>query len=326
MEKEGSLALKPSCVKASRDSVDPGMLETSRRARATRSLLAPLLALCAALAVLLSSAVAGAADARTSFLVQRLQYPPVDGVADDFRIRTNAALALGASDNEEVVTPLCQALSDPSEIVRQAVAAALKRLNKSSATGCISSRLDIESNAAVKLQLTRALQALQSSAPASGGGSSGNAANYVPKNVPNAKFYVALANVTNNTKRPTQDIENVVLAAMRDKLEELGSYQVAPMKETPEAAKAKMKQRKMKGFYLSCSVDHEYTPAGRAASLRVKVKCAVFTYPGRDLRGEVPASLSTDGVSQGDKSTEDNLTQMAAGHVVDLFAQNASVF
>ncbi len=52
------------------------------------------------------------------------------------------------------------------------------------------------------------------------------------------------------------------------------------------------------------------------------MKVAVFTYPGKDLRGEVPAGLTQTGVSPGDKAAEDNLLQMAAARAVELFAQN----
>jgi hypothetical protein len=54
----------------------------------------------------------------------------------------------------------------------------------------------------------------------------------------------------------------------------------------------------------------------------VRVKCAVFSYPGTDLRGEVPAGVTQRGVSPGDKSAEENLMQMAANKAVELFVQN----
>src|SRR5689334_1671972 len=80
--------------------------------------------------LVLSLAPMAAGDGRTDFLVQRLR-------AEDFRVRTNAALALGATNDESVVTPLCDALADSSDVVRQAVAAALKRLAKPAALPCL---------------------------------------------------------------------------------------------------------------------------------------------------------------------------------------------
>lgn len=134
-----------------------------------------------ALAMWLPAATAEA-DSRTSFLISRLH-------ADDFRVRTNAALALGATNDDDAVQPLCGAVSDGNEVVRQAAAAALKRLGKSAALPCLKARLSVEGNADVKLQLTRAIGALES-----GGGGGGP-----PANVANAKFYVSVSITSNST-------------------------------------------------------------------------------------------------------------------------------
>src|SRR5215831_5431053 len=97
---------------------------------ATRRFL-PSLVTILALALL---APAASGDSRTDFLVQRLK-------AEDFRVRTNAALALGATNDDGVIPPLCDALADVSEVVRQAAAVALKRLGKSSALPCLRARV-----------------------------------------------------------------------------------------------------------------------------------------------------------------------------------------
>jgi hypothetical protein len=80
-----------------------------------------------------------------------------------------------------------------------------------------------------------------------------------------------------------------------------------------------MSKRKLKGYYLAVRVEKFDYDGG---NLRVRVKVAVFSYPGKDLRGEVPAGLTQTGVRPGDKGAEDNLMQMAAGRAVELFAQN----
>ena len=95
--------------------------------------------------------VAARADSRTDFLIQRLQ-------SDDFRVRTNAALALGATNDDAAVNPLCGALEDGSEVVRQASAVALKRLLRASSLACLKRRLDAEKNDSVKLQISRAVE------------------------------------------------------------------------------------------------------------------------------------------------------------------------
>jgi hypothetical protein len=106
---------------------------------------------------------------------------------------------------------------------------------------------------------------------------------------------------------------------LRDKLGELGGYQIAPENESADQARASINKRKLKGFYLTVRVEKfDYSDG----NLRVRVKVAVFTYPGKDLRGEVPSGLTQTGVSPGDKGAEDNLLKMAAARAVELFAQN----
>src|SRR5579864_2473211 len=83
------------------------------------------------------------ADGRVQFLSERLKFPPAGGQPDDFRIRTNAALALGATNDEGAIEPLCGGLSDPSEVVRQASAVALKRLARPSSADCLHKRLGV---------------------------------------------------------------------------------------------------------------------------------------------------------------------------------------
>jgi hypothetical protein len=262
-----------------------------------------------AAAVALTMATTALADDRTNFLIERLK-------SDDFKVRTNAALALGGTNDDAAVQPLCGALSDSNDVVRQAAAAGLKKLARTSALGCLKSRLASEPSDAVKLQITRAIEAIE---PDGGGASGGSGSSGAPKNNPNAKFYVSLSSIQNNTGRPIGEVDGVVFPAVRQKLDTLGHYQLAPQKETPEAAQSAMSKRSLKGYYLAILVDKFDYSNG---NLSVKVKIAVFTYPGKDLRGEVPARLTQQGVTPPDKGAEDNLMGMAAARAVDLFAKN----
>ncbi|HTB71943.1 MAG TPA: HEAT repeat domain-containing protein, partial [Polyangiaceae bacterium] len=177
------------------------------------------------LLALLLAAPSALADGRVSFLAARLKYPPGAGQADDFRVRTNAALALGTTDSDDAIPPLCGALDDPSEVVRQAVAVALKRLSRQSSHDCLQRRADTETNASVKAQIKRALDALDaaggSSRGAAGGGEAPSAANA-------AKYYVSVSKITNNTTRSAADVQRIVGGAISSKLAELGEYQMAP--------------------------------------------------------------------------------------------------
>ncbi len=261
-------------------------------------------------------AVTAFAQSRIDFLAERLKFPPAQGQADDFRVRTNAALALGATNDDAAVSPLCGGLSDPSEVVRQAVAVALKRLARSSSSGCLKQRQAVEPNASVKLQIQRAIEAIDAAGSGGGGAGGGGSA---PAQVTGAKFYVSISPVANQTARPTPEIERVVHEAIASKLAQLGEYQLAPAGETNAAAKAAIASRKLKGYYLGVSVDpFDYS----GGNLRVRVRIAVSSYPGKDLRGEVPQAATMPGARPGDKGAEDQLMSLVAAGAAQAFAQN----
>lgn len=267
------------------------------------------------LLLLLVTASVALADGRVQFLAERLRYPPASGQPDDFRVRTNAALALGATNDDAAIAPLCGGLSDPSEVVRQAVAVALKRLARPSSLDCLKRRVSVEPNSGVRLQIQRAIEAVEA---AGGGGSSGGGGEAAPY-VAQAKYYVAISPITNNTGRSGAEVERIVHDAVASKLSQLGDYQLAPAGESSAQAKAVIAKRKLKGFYLSVSVERfDYSDG----NLRVRVKIAVFSYPGKDLRGEVPAGATLPGARPGDRGAEDQLMGVVAGRAAELFAQN----
>ncbi len=237
-------------------------------------------------------------DGRTTFLIDRLR-------SDDFRVRAQAALALGATNDDAAVQPLCGAIADGSDVVRQAAAAALKRLGKSSAVGCMKARLAVEPSADVKLQLTRAIESLDTGGGGSGGGGG------APHNVASAKFYVSIA-VSNNAPG------NRIGAMITNKIDALGAYQRAPTGESPDAARSVISRRNLKGYYLSVSAELSDTDRG----LKALVRIAVFNYPSRDLRGEVAPYAIATGAHKGDTGTEDSLLQAVAERAVEQFSQN----
>jgi hypothetical protein len=278
--------------------------------RRGRSLAAMLLAPVIVGVVSVSAPTDARADeARVRFLADKLR-------SDDFRVRTNAALALGAANEDSAVNPLCGALSDSSEVVRQASAVALKRLGRPSAAGCLRARASVEPNANVKVAISRAIESV------SAGGDAAGEDDKI-RNNPNAKYYIALSTIANSTGRAQPDVEKIVLRAIKDKLDGAGTVQIAPTKESPDSARGVMSKRKMKGFYLSIAVDRFDYSNG---NLRVKVKIGVFTYPGKSLLGNVDKTLTAQGVSSVDHASEDRLMEMAAGLASEQFAQNASAF
>jgi HEAT repeats len=309
---------KPRTLNARTVGEPPSSLEVgvvARRAKAARAVrLARLtgVTLLASISLLCLSMRTAAADPRTPRLVESLR-------SEDYRVRTSAALALGGTSDDAAVVPLCGVLSDSTDVVRQAAAAALKRLAKPGALGCLRTQLAREQNDGVKSQLNRAIEALASAAP-----QPGPAATTPAAATPNAaaKYYVALSAVTNRTSRPQAEIEAVVLRALRAKMDALGTFEVAPAREADSVAKATIARRRLKGLYLAISVD----PLKYDSATTATVKVAVFSYPNKDLRAEVPGRGVVSGGAKGDPAAENAAMEFAAAKAVELIAKNADSF
>ena len=265
-----------------------------------------------ALAVL-SEGVASADEAKIAFLKDKL----VESDRNDIKVRTSAALALGATNEDAAGEPLCGALGDSADVVRQAAAVALKRLNRPATLPCLQSREPNEKNDAARVAIHRAIEAIGAGAGGDSGGSDPIRDN------PSAKYYISLSTVANATGRQQTEIEKIVIVSMRKKLDAAGTIQLAPTAETPDKARSVMKGRGMKGFYLAIAIDRFDYSEG---NLRVKVKIGVFNYPNKALLGNVDKTLTAQGVSTADRSTEDRLLELAAGLASEQFAQNASAF
>src|SRR5678815_1682112 len=99
------------------------------------------------------------ADPRTTYLADQLKSN------DDYRVRTQAALALGASADDAAVKPLCDAVGGDSNVsVRVAAAAALGKLGKQGGMSCLQSAKSRESQGSVKSQIDKSISALQNGA------------------------------------------------------------------------------------------------------------------------------------------------------------------
>ncbi len=252
--------------------------------------------------VLLASTIAGAVDSRITFLADRLRK------SDDFKVRANAALALGATNDDDAVPPLCDGLGDSNDIVRKHSAIALERLKRASSLDCLTRRAGTESDSAVKLAIQRAVDAIKAA-----GGSSGGTAP-----VTGAKYYIALSPVTNKSSRAQSEVDRLVQGAISAKLQQLGGYQIAPQGESVAAAKAEIDKRKLKGFYLAIVLDKlEYA----GGNLRATVRIAVSTYPGKDLKGELSKGGTIGASRPGDTATEDQLVTAIVAAATESFAQ-----
>ncbi len=236
--------------------------------------------------------------------------------SDDFRVRTSGVFDLASSNDDRAADPICVTLSDKDAAVRTAAAIGLKRLNRPKSIPCLKAREPVERDEGAKVAIARAIESLASA----GGGGGGDEP---IKDNPNAKYYISLSTVANSTGRAQTEVERIVLSSIRTKLETSGAVQLAPSSETPERAREVMKSRKLKGFYLAIAVDRFDYADG---NLRVKVKIGVFNYPNKSLLGNVDKTLTAQGVSSGDRASEDRLLELAAGLASEQFAQNASAF
>lgn len=248
--------------------------------------------------VLSSSAVA-LADPRTSFLAEQLRSD------DDFRVRTQAALALGASGDTEAVKPLCEGLSDSNVSVRVAAAAALGKLGKKGGVTCLESALKKEKAPGVTKQIETSLARLK------GGGA--GAAPPPPK--PGDKYYVAIS-VKNNTKRPNGEIEALVRAHLQKELLAMGGVAVAPSTETAKEGGQVVRSKSLTGYYLIATVQ---PPVYEGGNLTQVVSVSMWTYPDKALKGEFKPKLTQSGTPKEDRASEDVLMKMCVENAVKTF-------
>lgn len=249
-----------------------------------------------------------AASAQTSDL-ERLIYNLANN--EDFRVRTQAALALGASKSERALSPLCTALTDSNTTVRAASAAALGRLGQRGGQECLQRRLSQESSDVVKATIQKALEVIN--------GSGGNAE---PVFAGDSKFYVSIGKTTDKTGRNTPEVDNIVRAAMAAKVGQTSGLVAAPAAETPADAKRRLAAHAgVKGFFLSPGVS---PPDYSNGNLKVKIEVAMLSYPEKNLIGSYSVNLTEPGVSPGSTDNENELIRMAAERAIDKFAAIAA--
>jgi hypothetical protein len=221
--------------------------------------------------------------------------------ATDFRVRTQAALALGSSGTAEAVAPLCEGLDDTNETVRSAAAAALGKLAKPEGAACLAKHAN-ETSPSVRAVIERSLASLKGKPPPPGA---------------NDTFYVAIGPVADKSGRKDSKVPALVLAAMQQKLLSMRGYAVAPQGETAAAARKVIDKHKLTGFFLQTRVE---PPKMNGSDLTVQIRVTLWTYPGKSLQGEFSPKLTMSGVSPGDTDSEDELIKMAVEKAVDNFA------
>jgi ABC-type transporter MlaC component len=256
-----------------------------------------------ALGVLLFVHVASA-QTKTADLAKQLK-------SDDYRVRTQAALALGSSGDEAAIKPLCDALADENASVKTAAAAALGKLTKPASLKCLEAAIAKEAVPAIKTTMQKSIDALK--APST-------AAAAPPPPGKDAKFYVAIE-ITNKSKRPTTEVEAIVRAAMQAKLLSKTGYSVAPKGETTAQGGQIVKSKKLKGFVLMATVED---PVYANGSLAVKFSVAMATYPDKSIQGSFSPKLTQSNTPAKDTKSEDALFKLCAESAIDSFVKVAA--
>lgn len=268
--------------------------------------LPPALVLFASALVLVLSPQAALAASNTSYLISQL-------TNNDYRVRTQAALALGSSGEEIAVRPLCNTLNDSDASVRAAAAAALGKLGKPAGLPCLQSAERRESTASVKSQIQKSVTTLQNAS--TGGSQTATGPATPPPPGADAKVYVAIQ-VTNKTGRANPEVDAIVRGAMQDKLLTKKGYAVAPKDEKTAQGGQVVKSKKLKGFFLLATVE---PPAYAGGNLSQVVHVSMFTYPDKSLQGEFSPKLTQSGTSPGDTQSETILMKMCVENAIETF-------
>ena len=265
-----------------------------------------VVALLVGMAVLLVHVFAGA-ETRVPFLSDQLQ----NGA--DFRVRTQAALALGASDDPDAVRPLCNGLDDTNQTVRGAAAAGLAKLGKTAGLACLKRHAD-DTSPAVKSVIARAIEGIESK-------KADGVAGPPPPPGANDSYYVAIGATTDKTGRGGNAVATLVRASMQNKLLSMSGYAVAPAGESQATGRKVVKQKKLKGFLLQARVE---PPRYDGGDLTVQVRVTLFSYPGKALQGEFAPKMTMSGVGSQDPGSEDTLIKMAVERAMDSLAMVAA--
>ena len=218
--------------------------------------------------------------------------------SDDFRVRTQAALALGASADGRAVDPLCSALSDTNRTVRIASATAISRLRRGGAP-CLEKRIRIERDSSVLSALKRALERL--------GGVGAE-----PAIGPGTRFFVAIDKVAGPSR-----LNDPVRAAFVKGAAGRSDVAFAPAGQSPSEAAAQLKEYpSARAFLLSPRLSR---PQYEGGMLQIKISVAILTYPGSALVGTFSKSAGMSGITSEDQATENELVVTVAEEAMKQF-------
>ncbi|MET0410681.1 MAG: HEAT repeat domain-containing protein [Polyangiaceae bacterium] len=217
----------------------------------------------------------------------------------DFRVRTQAALALGVSGSKLALTALCSGLDDANSTVRAASAAALGKL-RLGGRECLQERLQVEQHETVKQMLAKVLRTL---APGAGKAIG-----------PDTRYYLAIGDTTNKTARPDGDIDSLVRSALDQVMASNNLLAVAPVGETADQALKLLAQHKqVKSVFIWPKV--QATDEG--PNLILRMSFALFSYPDKAFKGSMERKLTMPGAKSSDAKAIEELIRMAVEKIME---------
>lgn len=203
----------------------------------------------------------------------------------DFRVRTQAALALGTSGAKQAVVPLCRGLEDENRTVRIASASAMGRLRQGG-QACLKKRLTVEAEQSVRTSVERALEQLEDPGASE------------PTIDAKTRFYIALDKLA-GPERLNQPVRAAAVAAAGP------GVAFAPAEETVAAATRTLgKFPQAKGFSLAFKVNK---PEYKDGQLRIKLSVVIMSYPGKGILGNFSQQATIAGVSEPSPRMEEEL-------------------
>jgi hypothetical protein len=225
--------------------------------------------------------------------------------AKDFRVRTQAALALGASKSTRALKPLCSGLDDKSSTVRAASAAALGKLAKGG-LDCLRSRLKEEDKESVRKLIKKAILRVERASE--------------PVITDSDKYYVVLEINKNQTERDDAAILALVHKGAAVGIKPLDEFVLAPAAQSHDDAKQVLgKHPHLKSVMLSAKVISSFA----GGTLTVKLEVAIFTFPDKNLKGTFSKTLSMSGLTSKSEAAENELIQTAAERAVKTYSDQA---
>jgi hypothetical protein len=227
----------------------------------------------------------------------------------DFRVRTQAALALGASEDEKAVEPLCRALEDSKAAVRAAAAAALGKLAKGGRE-CLEQHEATESTEPVKVAIQKAIAAVRD-----GRGSASECAIDAT-----TRFYISIGKTSDNTGRKKSQVPDLVRQALAKSILRQKGFCVGPDGESKASYQKRVAgKKKIRGLLLAPRIQAaEYE--GDAVTVRFEI--AIFTFPEKALKGMIPVKLTQQGAIKKSDKSEDELFRMVVERAVEKLLKN----